>query len=269
MHKVYLSVDLEGINGVINEQQTLPTGGIFYENTLVQLHQELNSIIEGLKEEGIEYITVNDAHNTMDNISLSKLPNDVELFGGKPRDISMMYGLDESYDCIFFIGYHSKAGHERGVLSHTFNFKFKSVKLNGKPVSEAQLNSIYAGQIGVPIAFASGDNFFCEEIKNDIGDITTVITKQAVSFNSARFRKNEELFEELKIKTQKTLKNKNKHILYNIPAPYILEINLGNKQYISKFSYLTNAKVKGTKITFKSNNFAEAYKFLQFISVNT
>ena len=185
MKKIYISVDFEGINGVVNTSQITFRGGCAYEAARKQLHTELNAVIEGLFSVGVEHITVNDAHNTMDNIFLSEIPENVELISGKPKPISMMYGIDETYDGVFFLAYHTKAGTDNGILSHTFNLNFQKVLLNSQPVSEAQLNAIYSAQHNVPILFASGDDFFCEEIKKDIGNIVTVTTKHAISKTAA------------------------------------------------------------------------------------
>ncbi|MBR4396286.1 MAG: M55 family metallopeptidase, partial [Methanobrevibacter sp.] len=46
---------------------------------------------------------------------------------------------------------------------------FKKVLINGKLISEAILNGIYASIIGIPIVLATGCDVFCEEIKKEIG----------------------------------------------------------------------------------------------------
>lgn len=265
--KVYISADLEGLNGVTNHEQTVASGGLQYENTRKQLHKELKAVISGLKKAEVTSITINDAHMSMDNILLSELPEDVELISGKPKPISMMYGLDESYDCVFLFGYHAKADSKEGVLAHTFTHSFKKVILNGKAIGEADLNSIYAGRKNVPIAFASGDDVFCEQIKNDIGKITTVTTKKAISFNAAKCKTNAELLKELEDAAFNAVKDTERHVLYQVNAPFKLEVEFKSPNVPVVCSFLPNVKKNGSYgVEFTSDDFDEVYKFLQFLS---
>ena len=124
MKKIYISSDVEGLNGITSFKQTLPEFKDDYAQMRPQLHLELNALINGLKNAGIKEIVINDAHNTMTNITLTELPPNIKLISGKPKKVSMMYGLDSSFDGVIFFGYHSKATSE-GVLAHTFNINFK------------------------------------------------------------------------------------------------------------------------------------------------
>jgi len=60
-----------------------------------------------------------------------------------------------------------------------------SIALNGTPVTEGEFNAAYAGEFGVPIIFASGDDAAIAEIKARLGDMDTVITKTNLGFHSA------------------------------------------------------------------------------------
>ncbi len=264
--KIYISADFEGLNGVTSYEQTLSQNKELYEPCRKQLHLELNAVISALVSIGITDITVNDAHMKMDNILLSELPGFVKLISGKPKPVSMMYGLDESFDGVFFIGYHVKAGASKGLIAHTFNLNFKTVKLNDKLISESQLNAIYAGMKKVPIIFASGDDAFCAEIQNDIGDIQTVTTKQAISFSAAMCKPNNELIQELKEKSILAIKV-NKGILYKQTSPFVLEVEFKEKCTQETMKYLSHIDFKDdSTLIFKSDDFVEVYKFLQFLS---
>jgi D-amino peptidase len=238
-----------------------------YENARKQLHRELNAVIQGLFAAGINNITVNDAHNTMDNILLSEIPDNVKLISGKPKPISMMYDLDSTYDGVFFLGYHVKAGSFNGVLAHTFNLKFKEVALNGNPVSEAQLNSIYSSQHNVPVLFASGDDFFCREIKTDIGEMVTVTTKNAISKTAAVFKNNDELLDELDIKAQLAVSEAANNCLYSVNPPYAIRVTLNKEEKPFCFKLPENANfLNEREIEFCSEDYCQIYKFLQFVS---
>src|SRR3989339_2221060 len=101
MFNVYISADFEGVNGVIYPHQTVKSGGESYLLAQEQQHKEINCIIESLIAENVDKITINDAHDSMENLNLSKLNPKIELITGKPKHISMLSGLDNSYTCVF------------------------------------------------------------------------------------------------------------------------------------------------------------------------
>ena len=58
---------------VTSFRQVLPEYKTEYSEMQKELHAELNALIKGLKQAGIEEIVINDAHNTMTNINLSEI----------------------------------------------------------------------------------------------------------------------------------------------------------------------------------------------------
>lgn len=267
MTKIYISVDIEGINGVVYPHQTMSFGGESYNLAVKQQHEEVNCVIEALQEANIDQITVNDAHYTMENLHISQLNPKIELITGKPKHFSMLAGLDESYDCVFLIGYHAKAGAKNGVLAHTFSPVFKSVSLNGDYIGEIELNSIYAGLLNVPIALVTGDNCTCEEAQNSIGNVKTVCTKTAISTTSARCKANEQLFRELKWTVTETVNNQQDWALYKTGSPYVLEVDFCNRKHADLAELLPELeRLSATRVKYTSNEYKKVYKLLQFMS---
>ena len=266
MKKIYISADTEGLNGVTSFKQVLPEYRSEYETMRPQLHAELNALVKGLKKGGVKEIVINDAHNTMTNIELSELPKDVTLISGKPKKISMMYGLDKSFDGVIFFAYHAMAT-SGGVLAHTFNMNFKSVKLNGEKIGEAKLNGIYAATIGVPIILASGDNVFKYEIKNQIGNIEVIQTKTAISNTAAIFEKQEILLKNYET-AGKNIK-KLSGFSYKTAQNYELIVELDNDNLVSKIAQENNLKTDGNSLLINSTDYTEIYTTLQKISAAT
>src|SRR5258706_8722259 len=62
---------------------------------------------------------------------------------------------------------------------------FTRVALNGNAVTEGEFNAAFAGALGVPVIFASGDDAAVEELKTRLGSIETAETKKSLSFHSA------------------------------------------------------------------------------------
>ncbi len=266
MKKIYISADVEGLNGVTSFKQTLPEYVDDYAQMRPQLHLELNALLDGLNKAGVDEIVVNDAHNTMTNITLSLLPMNVRLISGKPKKVSMMYGLDESFDGVILFAYHAKAASD-GVLAHTFNINFKCVWLNGERISEAQLNGIYAKTLNVPIVLASGDDVFCKELKQDLGNIKTIQTKTVVSKTAAICEVNENLLKEYK-KAGENI-NSFEKIFAKISDTYCLKVEFDDNSMAEFIAKQTDLKQDSNCVCFNSTDFVEIYTMLQKISAVT
>ena len=69
----------------------------------------------------------------------------------------MMYGLDETYDAVFYVGYHAPAGDPGSPSAIRLRGASNFIELNGKRMSEFMLNTYTAAMYGVPVLFLSGD----------------------------------------------------------------------------------------------------------------
>jgi D-amino peptidase len=267
MLNVYISADIEGVNNVIYPHQIENSGDDSYSWVIKQQHNELNSIIEGLLENKADKITINDAHGIMENLNVADLNPKVELISGKPKPVSMLFGLDDSYSCVFFTGYHAKADSDKGILAHTFSHIFKQLKINGVTIGEIELNAIYTGLLNIPIALVTGDNITCDEAVDVLGNIKTVTTKTAISTTAAKCKPNEELFKELKLAAKEAVQNPGSWILYKKNPPYILEVDFKDRSNADIAEFLPNVKkISSSAIEFKSGDYKEIYKLLQFLS---
>lgn len=188
--RVYISVDMEGIAGVVHEDQTDPTDprhAAEYARSCRLMTGEANAAIEGALAAGAGIIVVNDSHWLMRNIIADELHEAAELLSGNPKALSMVEGIDDGFDALFFIGYHGRAGTARSTIDHTYTDRIHEVRINGSPVGEMAINAAVAGYFGVPVALVSGDASVAAEARETFGDhVETVIVKQAVSRHAAR-----------------------------------------------------------------------------------
>lgn len=229
--KAYISVDLEGINGILHSSQTQPNEP-GYGRALRLLHQETNAVIEGLLEGGVKEIVVNDSHWDARNLYIEELVHHPGIFlrSGWQKPFSMVSGLNEAErrpDFAVFLGYHARAGHARGVLSHTYRAQiFFEVRLDGKPVGETGLNAALAGHFGVPVAMLSGDDTVIEEARDWLGDIALAQVKEAVSRYSAVFPSQKGNLEKLKETARTAAQNKQHWRLLQAKQPCNIEITM-------------------------------------------
>src|SRR3990170_3546029 len=140
--KVFLSVDMEGIGGIVSEIQTDPEkGGAKYEESRRLMTGEANAAIEGSLDAGATDVLVADSHWNFDNLIPEDLHESAVLLRGKPRAFSMVDGLDASFDAAMFVGYHAMAGTPRAILDHTYSGRIRQVAVNGRVVGETALNA--------------------------------------------------------------------------------------------------------------------------------
>lgn len=180
-----LSVDIEGISGVVSWKQA----GIEhkeYEEARELMTKEADAAVKGVFEGGAGSVLVTDGHGSMRNLILEELDERVEVIMGWPRVMCMMEGLEEGLSGIGFVGYHSSA-HSYGTLAHTYSGSVVDrICVGEKQSSEFALNSYLAAQYGVKIFFISGDQEAIREAKELYPDIPHVVTKYSTGRYSAR-----------------------------------------------------------------------------------
>jgi D-amino peptidase len=178
--KILIAVDMEGITGVTTWDQVAP-GHAEYVRFRKLMTQDVNAAIRGAMEAGADEVIVADGHWNGANILIEELDPRARLNTGSPAPFSMMQGIDESVDGVFFIGYHARNGTSNAVLDHTWSSKtVANVWLNDILTGEYGLNAAVAGHFGVPVIMASGDQTACAQIVELLGDMETAVVKQAV-----------------------------------------------------------------------------------------
>lgn len=183
--RIYISADMEGASGVVHAEQTEP-GAREYDRACALMVGDVNAVVEGALAGGASYLVVNDSHWTMRNLKIEDLHPRAHLISGSPKPFSMVQGLDASFDCALFVGYHGMAGSSPATIDHTYTEDaIYRVTINGLVVGELGINGYFAGQFGVPIALVSGDQAICAEARTLLGDVTTVQVKEAVSRTAA------------------------------------------------------------------------------------
>ncbi len=188
--QVYISVDMEGIAGVVHEDQTNPVDprcAAEYSRFRRLMTLEANAAVEGALAAGATRVVVNDAHWFMRNLLAEELHEAAELVSGDPKPLSMMEGIGEGFDAAFFVGYHAMAGTAEAVLDHTYTDRVAYARLNGAPIGELGLNAALAGSHGVPVALVTGDEAVAAEARALLGDaVTTAVVKRAIGRQAAR-----------------------------------------------------------------------------------
>lgn len=186
--KIYISADMEGIGGIVHSDQTDSTHSE-YQRCRKLMTAEVNAAIQGALDGGATEILVNDSHGGMRNILIEELHPEAILLSGATKSFSMMAEIDRTFDAVFFIGYHARAGSAFANLDHTWNGPrvVQNIWLNGIEVGETGLNAALAGYFGVPVVLLTGDQTACAQARELLGaDLETVEVKQAVGRAAAK-----------------------------------------------------------------------------------
>src|SRR5438477_637745 len=184
---------------------------------------DANGAIAGAYDAGAEAVLVNDSHWIMRNLLVHDLDKRARVIKGFHKPLCMLQGLDDSFGAAVFVGYHSCAGTEGGVLNHTMLGKeVQNIFLNGEATGETRLNAGLAGHYGVPVALVAGDVAVCEEAKRVLPWVATVAVKEGIDKYSAILKHPEVAQAEIREATANALKAK-------AAKPYVLKppIKLG------------------------------------------
>ncbi|MCL2497341.1 MAG: M55 family metallopeptidase [Symbiobacteriaceae bacterium] len=267
--KIYISVDIEGIAGVVHGDHCSTSGGGEFMRARRWMTQEVNAAAEGFFAAGAELVVANDAHGGQRNILIEELLPDIELITGSPKPFTQSQGLiapdgGSEFDAVAFVGYHAKNG-SMGILSHTISGGVvNEVKVNGRPLGEGGLNAAIAAELGLPVIFMAGDYHACQEAHEDYHPLVTVATKTAITRYSARSLTPQKAQRLIREGAQKAYTeyaaDKSKGFIFLQERPCVIELRFHNSGTCDN-----SARMPGTKrlnditLQFTAPNFLEGF----------
>lgn len=229
--RVYVSVDIEGITGVVHADMMAP-GQPEYHRGRALMTAEANAAIAGLVEAGAEYILVNDGHGPMRNLIFEDLhPAALLISGtGDAKAACQLEGADDAgpFDAAVFIGYHAMARTRRAIHAHTIAGACVSeLRINGVPHGETGLNAGVLGSLGIPVVLLTGDDATTHEATAMLGQqLVTVTTKEARGRNAAILRPRTAVFPEITAAAARALTGRANQPVYLPATPWSLEVDL-------------------------------------------
>ena len=259
--KVLISADMEGIGGVSTWEVQADSKGREYEKFRRLMTQEVNAAVAGAAEAGATDVLVADSHGDGQNIDIELLDKRARLIRAWPRPLSMVQGIDSTFDAVVFVGYHARGGAAEAVLAHTFSHRVV-VKLNGVEVPEAGFEAAVAGDFGVPVVFLSGDQTIGQEARELLGPIETVAVKHAIGFYSAEMLPPEESQRLIREGVRRGVERRAEIKPYKISHPVKLEIRFNDVVIAELVSYLPGVeRTSGNTIVFTGRDMTEVSKF--------
>ena len=264
--KVYISADIEGITGTSHWDEADKKSSDFGEFQ-EQMTAEVMAACEGALQAGATEIWVKDAHDTARNIIASKLPQEVRLIRGwSGHPFSMVQELDETFDAMLMVGYHSPAGSDANPLAHTISSGSVShIKMNDHYASEFLLNAYAAALVNVPVVFVSGDAGLCMEAESLIPNITTVAVMKGMGNSTVSIHPHLAL-EKIRDGVQMAIDGDVSICQIELPKRFSVEIKYKDHAKAYRSSFYPGASLKEPHtILFTSDDYFEVLVLLSFV----
>lgn len=267
--KAWISFDMEGVAGIVDWDQCRP-GTSGYALGCALLQDEVNAVIDGAIAGGATEIVLNDSHSTMSNLDPRKIAGEAQYISGRHKPMYMMQGLDETFDAIFFVGYHGSISGQPSVLSHTYNPEvFSSARINGDMVGESGINALVAEHYGVPIAFVSGDAVTHLETSPFASGAVNVVTKESITRFSARNLHPVESCRLLRAGAEEAMRRVSRHEVPvpGIAAPVTLDLEFQTADMADVATWARGTERTGTRsVRIQDDNLL--HMFRSFVAVN-
>jgi len=265
--KVFISVDMEGIWGVVHANQTSPDSPE-YGAARKWMAEDVNAVVDGLLAAGAGLVVVNDSHGSMRNIIADQLDPRVALISGSPKPLSMMEGIDASFDACLFIGYHAQAGTAAASLDHTISGStMRSIRINGLELPELGINAAIAGSHNVPVIMLSGDEATCLQAKAVLGQsLIAVAVKKAVGRYAAQMRPRDAARQALTQGAREALAGLSRVKPFRLDPPLNFELEFHNSGQAEMPSLLSQVKRTGARsVAFTTDDYLQGFKLMRAV----
>lgn len=226
---VYVSVDIEGITGVVHADMMMP-GQPEYDRGRKLMVGDANAAIEGAVRAGATRIVVADGHGPMRNIKIEDLHPSALLMTGTAdaRDWCQLEAADlGNFDAALFIGYHAMAKTAKAIHPHTIaGVAVYELRVDGLPHGETGLNALVLGSLGIPVVLVTGDSTTCLEATEMLGNqVRTVSVKDAAGRNAALCRPPAATGPAITAAATEALSNLDAAVVYESPGPAEIEVD--------------------------------------------
>ncbi len=259
--RIYISVDMEGVAGIVHVDQTRPDGQDFLRGRQL-LTDEANAAALGAFDAGAKDVLINDSHGDMRNLLFDRLDPRVQTISGSLKPYSMVQGTELKFDVALFIGYHAGAGARAGILDHTYSgASVAQLQVNGRTLNETGINALVCGAYGTPVALVAGDETCCREARELLGDVEAVTTKWAYTRYSARSLHPVESCRLIREAAKRAAGARGRFKPFRMDAPFQLNLRFLNSGMADAAEVMPGAKrVDGTTVQFEAQTIFDAFR---------
>jgi D-amino peptidase len=186
--KVFVSVDMEGVSGLVRWADVV-RNGLDYERNRLLMTEDANAAIEGAFSAGAREVIVEENHGVEElcDLRLDAIDPRCRVIRGAGRPgATTMAGLDAETGVVLLVGHHARAGSFPGIMAHTISYeRFRAVRVGDADCGEPELFLMRAGELGVPVGMVSGDQIAGAELRKRAPWVEAVEVKRALALQAA------------------------------------------------------------------------------------
>jgi D-amino peptidase len=262
--KVYISADMEGISGIVGDDQ-LSAGGSEYGRSRKLMAEDVNAAVRGAIAAGATEIVVNDAHGSQRNLLPEDLDPSARLISHSFKRHGMMEGLDGSFDAVIFIGYHAKADTPGGLFAHTGSGVVRDLQIEGRSVGEGGMNTMLADWYGVPVVLVTGDDVAVAQVREVATAARGVVVKRAINVRAAELMPVREARKEIEASARMAVASAKKGAPKR-PSPVRVRLRYRNFTYPEIAEAFPSIKrVDPETIEFTADTMPAAYRLIRVL----
>ena len=267
--RVLVSVDMEGIAGVVDSDDIRP-GQAEYERNRTLLTAEASAAVRGVLTYSPDaQVLVSEAHAVFRNLLPERLDRRAELLRGNPKPWGEMSGIDQDIDAVVFIGYHGKAGTPRSVLAHTISGSvIADVRLDGRSLGELGLNVALAAHFGVSPVLVAGDDSVAAEAADVAPGMRAVVVKRALGARAAALLHPEEARMRIEQEVPGALADRSTVKPLRFDGPVTLEVEVHSTRMTEHALLIPGMSLAdGRTLRYQAPDFPTAYQLCELIAL--
>ena len=248
MSKYMVRCDMEGVSGVVSEEQTNPARPGYQEGRRVFM-SDLMALVGGLADGGASEVVVYDEHYYGRNVDFEMLKGNVSVICGKPpyRE-DWAGGLDSSFAGLVLLGFHSKAGTPGGLLNHSYEPDIRNILLNGLSVGEIGMEAAIAGDFGVPLVMVTADSAGTAEAENLVSGVATVAVKESLHESGGRCLPIVATSKSIRETAARIVQKPPEAKPYRVNSPVDMDVELNDGPYLEAMKQLYPGLIRNGRI---------------------
>lgn len=265
---VYISVDIEGITGLVSWHAAEGASSACYDWPFARrmMTHDVNAAIRGARAAGATRIVVKDSHGNCKNLLIDELEPGVELISGwaGANDHYMMQGIEQGrFDCAFLIGYHAMAGVAGGTMEHAMSGSLHRLWMNGKEVGEMALSAGLAGEYGIPVTLVTSDDKGCAEGSAEFAGVETYAVKSGMARFMARLLHPSQTGPGIEAAAKRAVERASSIPAYKVAGPVTLRVQYKETHIADLAASLVGARrIDGYTVEVQGSTLLEAHRLI-------
>jgi len=264
--KILIVSDIEGISGINDVHQIRYGYKEFEEFGRIQVTEDVNAAVRGLRAAGATEVRVADSHGSggpSKNIIAEKLEKGAKLFQEGAVYKRVKKAVDKSIDGAVFVGFHAMADTKDGFLRHTITLDPR-IRINGKFVGETAIDAYALAEYGIPVIMVTGDQALIREASAFLPGIETVQVKTSFDCRTTECLSLPEARRLIEAAAESALLRIDEFRPVQITKPINIDVSFPKKEQADLCETIPRAKSSEEKtVSYTAEEWDEAYNFVR------